>query len=333
MAIYNFYHNRYPLRSLEQFHQDCLAAIFSYSVSSTVEDLFKELEDHTKQRSYSYTKYQHCLGYCIEVLLPKAIQRKDYPTFITAVADEVLSGHKLPWLARIVRRGMGLYVVIAFAQRKYHETPVDVTVVRKAAVYRNRLSKLWCSKDDPEAELIYEEGSVKSSYTSHWSKKVRLFEMRKEELKLFGIRIENAVRKALVKLNVIVRESNYFKAIKQFGFKNRQGKRSVYVNINVDYYNQIISEMNYHYNLLYEILYSPGKFYQDNETLEAYYQVMRKYKSILDKKKFKSESGVKLPFSPYFRSDLFKENIYAVYEQFRMDCLEFSNEYIMGGIK
>lgn len=331
VSIYNFYYDRYPIRSLETIKQEHDTAVYKYAVSDTMYELFKDLDSHTKERAYNYKKYQHCLGYCIEVLLPKTIQRNDYPAFITAVAEEILSGNKLPWIAHVVRRGMGLYVIIAFAQRKYHEKPIEIKVLREAAVYRNKVSKLWCKEDDPEAELVYEEGSVKSSYTSNWSKKVRLFEMGKEELKLFRMKIENVVRKALVKLNVMVRESNYFKAIKQYAFTNKKGKRAVYVNVNVDYYNQIIYEMNYRYNFLYETLYSPGKFYQDNETLEAFYQLMRKYKSLLGKRKFKHESGVRLSFSPYFRSDRFKENIYSFYEQFKSECLNFWGDYIWGG--
>ena len=331
MAIYNFYYDRYPIRNLITVKQEHDAAVYKYAESDHMYQLFNKLDSHTKNKTYNYTKYQHCLGYCIEVLLPKTIKRADYAEFITTVAAEILTGHKLPWIAHIVRRGLGLYVVVAVAQRKYHEKPIEIKVLRKASIYRNKVSKLWCNKDDPQAELVHEEGSVKSSYESNWSKKVRLFEMSRAEFNLFRIKLENVIRKALVKLNVIVRESNYFKRIKQYSFTNKKGNRLIYVNINVNYYNHIIYEMNHRYNLLYEMVYSPGKFYQEQETITAFYELMRKYKTLLKKRKFKHESGIKLPFSPYFRSDLFKENIYSFYEQFQSDCLDFWGDYIWGG--
>lgn len=333
MDIYNFYYDQEPIRDYTSLKQQHDNALYKYVESDDVYKLFEELDEHTNKRRYNYTKskYQNCIGYSIEVLLPKVIKKRDYDQFTKLVAEEILQGNKLPWMAHVSRRGLGLYLVVSVGQRKHYDDPKEIAVYRSKNVYRHSISGLWCKEDDPHAELVHEAGTVKSSYLSNWSNKVRLFEKSKQELKLYRLRIENAVRNALVYLNVKVRDSNFFKMIKQHAFKNKTGRRSVYVNVNVDYYNQVIVDMNFKYNCLYELVYSPGKFYQESDTTKALYNLMRKYKQRLEKKKFKHECGISLPFSPFMQSDRFRENIFNLYEHFKEDIEKFISEFIWDG--
>lgn len=290
-------------------------------------DIWQKLDDETAVNSYNYSKYQRRAAICIELLIPNCAFSK-CQEFAHLVIAELIGQSKLPAICYLVEKGKGKYLHIMVSERTYHEKMIEINTKFTGVRYRNRKTGQLCKATDPDAVVAVKKGDSKAKKMSHFSLKKRLFAFPKAEFLLFIQRIKRIVFIACQKINVQIQKVYFFKTIKHITIDRFYSR---FVNRNIRAYNDAIHYMNEAISSLADAIWSPAKYYQDEELVRDFERLFHKYRQRLSKKSYSTQlinRKVKTSLSVFKRCDQFKNSIESFIEQFEFDLMSFSGKYI-----
>lgn len=326
-------YNNLDVIHFKDFEMSSIKNIICQSEKNTLEVFEQFLIDPTVSK-YNYgtpgkKEYRHRIGYKLTILLPLRMNAVERKTFAEDFMVRLLDNYKLPWICEEEARGLGTYLnYYVLISRKYH-VPKETVIYRESYGYRSSKTGRICKDTDENAVMIYKPGDVYSTRISEWSHKVRFFEMSSEEFEVFKKHIE-----ALFSL--VVKEINQNFSIEKKAFTYKKHKtlgdiksyKNINFNQNIKYYNSILILMNDRIRWLETMLFSPAKFAQDSLILRAYQEILHKYKARIKNETFSYKKRLKLSINPLIRGDVYKENLFLLYETFENDVEQFINTYI-----
>lgn len=113
----------------------------------------------------------------LQVLIPLDFPESQYLSLCQVIALEHFSGSQgvLPYFVRTDQIGNSKYLYMVFSERYYYPEGNVVKKVRTSDFYRNKKNGRRCSKDDPDAILVWNKGDVISEDVQYFSKKERFF--------------------------------------------------------------------------------------------------------------------------------------------------------------
>lgn len=323
LLTYNYYTNIEPLHELPELKKESLVA--SSDSFETVEEFWKEYMDDETIRRYKYTdrevgkKYEHRFGYSMTILLPNSISVDSYSIIAHSIMNELLKTHKqVSWIAEATTQGKGTYITFTLCLAKRYKNDRTVKIYYENDVYKDRITNRFSKEGKENAYLAHRKGDIKSEVKTKWSKKIRLFEMKKSEfIDNFIPMLKRIVCRAINKVKKI-KTGNYLKYIKHSLLANK--KKTTYYNINVRYYNDFIADANLKLRYWENAIYSDGKYYQDENLLKDWNALKQRFLAFTRKKKFKiNTSGskfIKLSLNPWINTVAFSENIISIQELF-----------------
>lgn len=318
----------------KDFELTSIKNILSQSDENTA-DVFKQFLIDPTVSKYKYDtpgkkEYNHRVGYKLTVLLPLRMNAIERRSFAEDFIARLLGNYKLPWICEEETKGLGTYLNYYILISRKYNTSKETALYRKSYGYRSSKTGRMCKDTDENALMIYQPGDIYATKISEWSHKVRFFEMSGAEFDIFKKHIEALYSLVIKEINQAFSVTKqYFSNIKHKQVDNLNSYKNINFNKNVMYYNSIMSLMNERIRWLEQMIYSPAKYSQDQELLTSYKNIVYSYKARLKNKKYSYNKRFKLSINPLIRGDVFKENLYSLYDMFEEDIYQFLKQYIM----
>lgn len=302
-----------------------------------VKSIWEQYMDDETIRRYQYEerkngkKYEHRFGYRLEILIPEGLTKQEKIEVSHFFMKELLKGvKKVSWVCEYIQIKNGHYLNFSILLAKKYNKMIEVKEYYNSDVYRNKYTGGFINKDHQDAKLVANKGDVKKVFNTHWSIKIRLFEMSKNDfINEFIPRIQNIIIKALRQVRK-VREVAFLKGIKHVTLDDP--KKSVYYNKNIRYFNTMVDELNLELLRWEDAIYSPAKYCHDSETLKQWNHLKGRFKSFTKKKRFKigtsSSKTYKLSLHPWISCDKYSDNIDSFKNLFYKDLDVFLKKHI-----
>lgn len=140
---------------------------------------FKDLMDHEAQTNTSGMKRY---GVTLTIMLDKRRSKEEMIKITEKFAQHF---NNLPYYAYSKKIGKGNFLVIYFCERHYFPEGKEWPVLATSDRYMNQKTGRMCSKDDPEAKLLYKKGQpTRKKVFSKFSNKELFFKYaNKDEFK------------------------------------------------------------------------------------------------------------------------------------------------------
>lgn len=228
------------------------------NINESPDMFFKKLMKYERKHEYNYKgsdgkkKYKTIYGVKLEVLLPRSVhKKKDMIKFVTYFMSSCNpSKFKLPYLAYVVHRGHGTYVIILLSER---ESIGHIEYLRYDRNYWSKSGELLHKKGD----IKLDQNGKKRKEFIQFSKKARIFVID-QSMRKIRKRFTDLMLIALKKIKRIIKYRFVIQKKKANRFWHYFNRRCVEVN------NEAINYIEYMLNYCLDLQSDNFKSMEEN---------------------------------------------------------------------